>query len=150
MLFWSFGSEVETRPEIDRAIELGKTIALPRIVDREIQPRSWRPGEPLDATAFGAMEPADGRTLDPSEIDVVVTPGVAFDLDGYRIGYGAGFYDRFFTRLGRRVKKVAVGFEIQVVPDGVPRGSFDLPVDALVTEDRVVRFGSEVVSPRRT
>lgn len=145
LVFWSFGSEVETQPAIELALASGRSIALPRIVDGQIEPRSWRPGEPLEPTSFGAMEPAAGRALDASEIRVVVTPGVAFDLDGYRVGYGGGFYDRLFTRLGNRAARVGIAFELQLVEGSLPRGGFDLPIDLLVTQDRTIRFAK----PRR-
>ena len=143
LLFWSFGSEVQTRPAMELALAAGKSIALPRIVDGQIEPRSWRPGDPLEPTGFGAMEPATGRTLNTSEIDVVVTPGVAFDLHGYRIGYGGGFYDRLFTSLGESATRVGIGFEIQLVEGTLPRGRFDLPIEILVTQERTIRFTEE-------
>src|SRR5205085_9240911 len=130
------------RPAIDRVVSAGKQIGLPRIAGGDIEPRSWQEGEPLEAASFGAMEPVNGRRLEASEIDAVVTPGVAFDLEGYRVGYGAGFYDRLFATLDRDVSRVAIGFELQVVAGSLPRASFDLPVDVLVTQDRVVRFGA--------
>jgi 5-formyltetrahydrofolate cyclo-ligase len=140
LLFWSFGSEVDTRPAIDRALAESKLVALPRVVEGDIEPASWRPGEPLKAASFGAMEPIAGRVLDLSELDIVVTPGVAFDPRGYRVGYGGGFYDRMFSRLERRTERVGIGFEIQAVGYDLPRGAFDLPIDTLVTQDRVLRF----------
>jgi 5-formyltetrahydrofolate cyclo-ligase len=137
MAFWSFGSEVAMDPLIARLVEAGVTVALPRIVDGELEPRSWRPGEPVTETHFGAREPEGGRVLDPSEIGVVATPGVAFDRAGGRVGYGGGFYDRFLPRTP--AIRAAVGFGVQLVDGPLPGASFDLPVDVIVTESETIR-----------
>lgn len=137
MAFWSFGSEVPMDPLIARLVEAGVTVALPRIVDGHLEPRTWRPGEPVTETHFGAREPEAGRVLDPPELDVVATPGVAFDRAGGRVGYGGGFYDRFLPLTS--ALRVAVAFGVQVVDAPVPAAPFDLPVDAIVTETETIR-----------
>jgi 5-formyltetrahydrofolate cyclo-ligase len=137
LLFWSFGSEVPTRPLIDRLHERGVTVALPRIEGAELVPVRYVPGDPTTLTSFGAEEPVGGVRLDPSAIDVVGVPGVAFDRRGRRIGYGGGYYDRFLR--GLRAFTVGLAFELQVLDEDLPGGSFDLAVDAIVTEDGTVR-----------
>ena len=137
MLFWSFGSEVPTRPLIDRLHERGVAVALPRIEGAELVPVRYVPGDPTTLTSFGAEEPVGGVRLDPSAIDVVGVPGVAFDRRGRRIGYGRGYYDRFLR--GLRAFTVGLAFELQVLDEDLPGGSFDLAVDAIVTEDGTVR-----------
>jgi 5-formyltetrahydrofolate cyclo-ligase len=137
MAFWSFGSEVPMDPLIARLVEAGVTVALPRIVDGHLEPRTWRPGEPVTETHFGAREPERGRVLEPSEIDVVATPGVAFDRAGGRVGYGGGFYDRFLPLTP--ALRAAVAFGVQLVDRPLPGGPFDLPVDAIVTETETIR-----------
>ena len=121
MAFWSFGSEVPMDPLIARLVEAGVTVALPRIVDGHLEPRTWRPGEPVTETHFGAHEPEAGRVLDPSELDVVATPGVAFDRAGGRVGYGGGFYDRFLPLTP--ALRVAVAFGVQLVDDAGAGGA---------------------------
>lgn len=138
MVFWSFGTEVDTSPLIERWVAEGKTVALPRIEGSDIVPVTFVPGAPVTRTSFGAMEPAGGRVLDPSELDVVIVPGVAFDRSCNRIGYGAGYYDRFLPRTRAGVPAIAIGFALQVVPD-VPGGAMDRRVDAIVTEVEVIR-----------
>jgi 5-formyltetrahydrofolate cyclo-ligase len=137
MAFWSFGSEVPLAPLIARLVEAGATVALPRIVDGHLEPRTWHPGEPLTETHFGAREPKGGRVVDPGAIDVVATPGVAFDRGGGRVGYGGGFYDRFLP--STRALRVAVAFGVQLVDEPLPGASFDLPVDVIVTESETIR-----------
>ena len=115
MAFWAFGSELPTMPLIEELTSCGVRVALPRIVDGDLEPRTWRPGEPTTTTPFGALEPADGEALDPAEVDVIVTPAVAFDRAGRRVGYGGGFYDRFFPRARSGALRVGAAFGVQLV-----------------------------------
>ena len=99
----------------------------------------YAPGDAVTATSFGASEPSTGAALDPSAIDVVVTPAVAFDRSGRRVGYGGGFYDRFFPRTRTDTLRIGIGFDLQLVEEELPGGHFDLGLDAIVTESGVVR-----------
>jgi 5-formyltetrahydrofolate cyclo-ligase len=138
MVFWSFGSEVDTGPLIDRLHRSGVRVALPRIEDGDIAAVAYAPGDPVAPTGFGAMEPSGRDAVAPEEVDVVVVPGVAFDRAGGRVGYGGGFYDRFLARTRPQVPAIAIGFGVQVVEE-VPGGGGDRRVDAIVTEDEVIR-----------
>ena len=138
LAFWSFGSEVDTGPLIDRLRSRGATVALPRIEGGHIVPVLWTPGSTMTETSFGSMEPAEGRVLEASELDLIVVPGVAFDRSCRRVGYGGGFYDRLLTSTRSGTAAVAIAFGIQVV-DEVPTGSLDRTVDAIVTEAEVIR-----------
>lgn len=147
MLFWSFGSEVETQGVMERLIAMGKELALPRVEGREIVPVAYKPGDPLREAWFGAKEPLGTRVLAPTEIDVVVTPGLVFDRAGHRIGYGRGFYDRFLRRVRPDAFKVAVAFQEQL-RDEVPARSDDVPVDAIVTDSGTIRCRRDRRPPR--
>jgi 5-formyltetrahydrofolate cyclo-ligase len=141
MAFWSFGSEVPTAPLIAALHERGIRVALPRIRDGELLSLVHPPGAPTTATAFGAREPFPGAgSVDPAEIDVVVTPGLAFDRRGMRVGYGGGFYDRFFRLAASRACRVGLAFSLQLLEDELPAGPGDIPVHAVVTEREVVRI----------
>jgi 5-formyltetrahydrofolate cyclo-ligase len=137
LAFWSFGSEVDTAPLIDRLRSGGATVALPRVEDGDIVPVVWTPGSSMTETSFGSREPTDGRVLEAGELDLIVVPGVAFDRSCHRVGYGGGFYDRLLVRT-REGAAVAIAFGIQVV-DEVPSGPLDRTVDAILTEDDVIR-----------
>jgi 5-formyltetrahydrofolate cyclo-ligase len=137
MLFSSFGSEVPTGSLIGRLHERGVVVALPRIDGAALVPVTYAPGDPTTTTSFGAEEPVAGVPLDPSSIDVVGVPGVAFDRRGRRIGYGGGYYDRFLR--GLPAFTVGLVFGLQVVDADLPAGRFDLPVDAIVTEEETIR-----------
>jgi 5-formyltetrahydrofolate cyclo-ligase len=137
MVFWSFGSEVPTGSLIARLHERGVVVALPRIEDGELVPIPYVPGGPTTATSFGAEEPVGGEPIDTTSIDVVAVPGVVFDRRGRRIGYGGGYYDRFLRTLPAFT--VGLAFGLQVRDDDLPTGTFDVPVDAVVTDDETVR-----------
>ena len=139
MAFWSFGSEVPTAPLLALLRERGVRVALPRIEGSRLELRTWTPGDPVEATGFGAMEPVGGETVAPSVPDVVVTPAVAFDRTGRRVGYGGGFFDRLFDEVRPDAFRVGIAFDLQVVTEQLPAGAFDRTVDAVVTETEVVR-----------
>jgi len=139
MAFWSFGSEPDTAPLLAALDSRGIRVALPRIVGGDIQAYAHAPGDAVTVTSFGASEPSTGEALDPSTIDIVLTPAVAFDRSGRRVGYGGGFYDRFFPRTRPDTLRVGIGFDVQLVDQDLPSGHFDLGLDAIVTESGVSR-----------
>jgi 5-formyltetrahydrofolate cyclo-ligase len=140
MAFSSFGSEVDTGPLIEGLREAGIRVVLPRVEGPEVVAVAHEPGGPMAPASFGAQEPVGSDLVEPREVDLVIVPGVAFDRGGRRVGYGGGFYDRFLGRTRPGVPAVAVAFALQVV-DEVPAGAFDRRVDAIVTEDEVIRCG---------
>jgi 5-formyltetrahydrofolate cyclo-ligase len=137
MLYWSFGSEVPTDALIARLHERDATVALPRIDGSELVPVRFAPGDATEPTSFGAKEPAGGLAISPARLDVVAVPGVAFDRAGRRIGYGAGFYDRFLPATS--AVAVALAFEVQMVGEDLPAGRNDVDVDMIVTESETLR-----------
>jgi 5-formyltetrahydrofolate cyclo-ligase len=139
MGFWSFGSEVATPPLLEAMHARGVRVCLPRIEDGDLVAVAYEPGDPLRETSFGARQPAAGTIIAPEVLELVVTPGVAFDRFGNRIGYGGGFYDRFLRRTRRGVPRIAIAFDLQVLPRELPVGSFDLGVDVIVTETETIR-----------
>ncbi|MDH4113655.1 MAG: 5-formyltetrahydrofolate cyclo-ligase [Actinomycetota bacterium] len=144
LAFWSFGSEVPTASLIENLVHLGKQVALPRIEAGALVARAYRPGDPVTRTVFGAFEPRAGTLLQPGAIDVIAVPGVAFDREGRRVGYGGGFYDRFLPMTRTGATRIGLGYSIQLLPIGqvLPAGHFDLRVDAVVTDEEMVRCRS--------
>ena len=137
MVFSSFGSEVPTGPLVERLRARGIVVALPRIEGGDLVAVPFAPGDPVRATTFGAVEPVAPDVMDPAVLDVVGVPGVAFDRQGRRVGYGGGYYDRFLR--GLHAFTVAVAFGVQVVDRPLPAGNFDLPVQAIVSEQETIR-----------
>jgi 5-formyltetrahydrofolate cyclo-ligase len=141
LLTLPFGSEWDTGPLLSAALAGSKTVAVPRVnqerhmleihavcdAAREIAP-GYR----------GIPEPrADCPPVALASIDWVLVPGVAFDAEGRRIGYGGGYYDRLLPLLDRAAARVAGAFELQVV-ERVPAAPHDTTVDAIVTERRTL------------
>ena len=143
LAFWSFGSELPTAPLIDALGARGKRVALPCIVDGELEARTYVPGDRVTETSFGAFEPVDG-TLDATEIDVIAVPAVAFDRECRRIGYGGGFYDRFLPTTREDAVRAGFAAAVQLLPPGelLPAGHFDAQVHLVVTESETVRCRS--------
>jgi 5-formyltetrahydrofolate cyclo-ligase len=140
MVFASFGTEVGTEPIVDGLIQRRVRVALPRVDGDALVPVEYLPGDPMVIAAFGMPEPAGSAVVALEDIDLAITPGVAFDRGGHRVGYGGGFYDRFFAAARPEIVKVGVCFAVQLV-DEVPHGPFDERVDVIVTECEVVRCG---------
>lgn len=136
LAYWAFGSEVDLSPFLSGLDAV--VIALPRVIGPDIIPVSYHVGDPLEKTSLGPQEPMFGERIDPSDIEAVLTPGIAFDRSGGRLGYGGGYYDRFFSTLDPSVPRIGVAFSAQLV-EAVPRGRGDRPVDLIVTEEEIIR-----------
>ncbi|MFN2383074.1 MAG: 5-formyltetrahydrofolate cyclo-ligase, partial [Gemmatimonadota bacterium] len=95
----------------------------------------------LVVTARGLWEPVPdpARAIGAEAIDLVIVPGLAFDRQGHRLGFGAGLYDRFLA--GRQLPTVALAFSLQVL-DAVPHTHHDVPMDWIVTETVLITCGA--------
>lgn len=140
--FVAFRSEVETRPLLRWALGRGLVTAVPLIDGpRRLSAVRISSLEDLQLGTWGILEPRPGLArLDPGVIDVAVVPGVAFDEEGRRMGYGGGFYDSFLTQLRPDARRIALAFETQLM-EIVPSEDHDFRVDTVVTERRVLRCG---------
>jgi 5-formyltetrahydrofolate cyclo-ligase len=108
--------------------------------------REWRPDVEMIEGPYGAMVPAVGVWLKPL---LLITPLLAFDAEGWRLGYGGGFYDRTLARLRAARRTVAVGFAYSAQQVGaVPREPTDQRLDAVVTERGLMPVG-QFTSPER-
>jgi 5-formyltetrahydrofolate cyclo-ligase len=141
LLTLPFGSEWDTRALVAAALARSKTVALPRVnlATRMLDLCAIARLEDDAAPGYrGIPEPAAHcRLLDLASVDWVLVPGVAFDADGGRIGYGGGFYDRLLPLLRADAYRIAGAFEMQIV-DRVPAASHDVTVAAIITEARTI------------
>lgn len=132
--------EVETREIVLEGLARGKRILCPRVRPRPrgLESLEIRSLDDLEENDRGLWEPDPerARAVGPDEpIDLVVVPGLAFDRAGNRLGYGAGFYDRFLATTD--AVRVALAFSLQLV-DAVPVEPHDQPVDWIVTEREAI------------
>lgn len=145
MLYAPFRGELDTWP-LARLLEAaGCGVVLP-ITDRatrRLTPALVQGVNSLVAGAYGILEPAAGAyaELDPLELDAVVVPGACFDLHGYRIGYGGGYYDRFIPRLRSDCLTIGFGYDWQVV-DCLAHDPWDQSLSHLATEKRIVEIAN--------
>ena len=97
--------------------------------------KSW---EELNIGSYGILEPRIEkiRKTDINDIDLIIVPGVAFDLKGNRLGHGKGYYDRLLKNLNAPI--TALAFEFQII-ENVTTYKHDKPVDMIVTEDRIIK-----------
>ncbi len=138
MAYMTFGTEFITDALVRDALANAKTLVLPRIDRSQNRLETYAVQDlesELAAGPWGIREPLPDRcrAVAISEIDVVLVPGLGFNTDGDRIGYGRGYYDRLLQYRSRRTTLVAAAYSIQVV-DTVPVGEHDIPVDIVVTE----------------
>jgi 5-formyltetrahydrofolate cyclo-ligase len=140
--YWPKGDELDPRPLMAALDALGHNIGLPIVVRRgaPLLFRRWQPGDDLTPAGYGLFEPAvdQGRVIP----QVLFVPLLAFDRDGYRLGYGGGFYDRSLAELRSAGAVLAIGLAYagQEVAR-VPRGPEDQRLDRIVTETETIEIG---------
>jgi 5-formyltetrahydrofolate cyclo-ligase len=131
--------EVDTSAIIERAWRAGKRVFLPvTAAHGKMIFRETLPDTELALNRFGLWQPVSGRSIDANDIDVVVTPLVAFDSFGNRIGMGGGYFDRTFAFLGNRhhwlrPKLIGVAFECQRI-EKISPNPWDIPLFRVFTE----------------
>jgi len=129
--------EVETQELIIEMLSKGKCVVVP-VTDFEtgsLDHIKLDKFEDLEANKWGVLEPKAGSSVEPQKLDLVVVPMVGGDEQCNRIGYGEGFYDRFLQDVS--CPKIGLLFEKNIVPE-IPVEEFDIPLDAIITEQRVI------------
>jgi len=161
MCYVNFKNEVITKGFIERCLNENKRIAVPlvqkisctqeelnknctesinkrksEIVASEI----YNLENDLSKGTFGILEPLPEniREIDPRYIDMVIVPGVAFDLKRNRLGFGAGYYDRFLSKVRSNCIKIGICYEIQLMED-IPVSQYDIKMDMIITENRIIK-----------
>lgn len=134
--------EIDPSSALAEAAAGGATVALPRVATEAPRLRFHRADAgPLTSGRFGLREPvAAAPEIALDEIDVVIVPGLAFDAEGRRLGFGGGYYDGAFAAggSGKRPALIGLAYDFQIVAR-CPAGDGDIPVDLVVTDARVLR-----------
>ncbi|CAH2774456.1 MAG: 5-formyltetrahydrofolate cyclo-ligase (EC [uncultured Caballeronia sp.] len=137
--YWPVAGEFDARDVLTvwLALDASRKAALPVVV----APRAplvfhaWRPSVAMKKGRYGIPVPAEERVVVP---DLLVVPCVGFDADRYRLGYGGGYYDRTLANWPGGLAPATIGVAFESAKcDALPRGEFDLPLGAIVTESAV-------------
>jgi len=136
-------SEVATRPLIRKALDSNKRVLIPVVKKGDIDlffSEIKDLGKELAPGSFNIPEPKPEflRPQSLDTVDIIFVPGIVWDKDGYRLGWGRGYFDRVLKKLPEHVRSIGLSFNLQLVRN-VPRDQFDLPVNTVVTESRAVR-----------
>lgn len=130
--------EVDTIPMISSALLQGKRVCVPKVVADGLRFFEIKSLEyDLQVGSFGILEPIGGKEILPPQVELMIVPGVAFDRDGNRLGFGKGYYDRFLPKLRNKTPIIALAFDFQVI-DKVPSMIGDIRVHKIVTESRTI------------
>ena len=134
MIYYPIHNEVDLRPLLQR-YEGKKVFLLPVTHRRSIEPRQYLGEETMQRGRYSVPEPQTATFK--GKIDLILVPGVVFDLQCNRIGRGAGFYDRFLKK-HRRVTQLGVGYDFQVKNREIPHSFSDKPLDGVITPNQSI------------
>ena len=139
LLYFPFRSEIDTTIIIRKALQDCKKIILPRVWHKNLDLYFIENYEhQLKKSSYGIMEPVPElcKPAEISDIDLAIVPGICFDKNLNRLGYGGGFYDKLIPLLNNNVKKIALCFEMQMLPE-IPVLSHDTKMDEIITESNI-------------
>ena len=129
--------EINTQPIMEEVWKKHKKVLLPRAKKGRVMDFvPYTPETVLERSSFGILEPsAHLPAVEKEDIDLIIVPGLAYSQDGYRIGFGGGYYDRFLADYNGL--KISLVLKIQQMDEWTPE-TFDIPLDALITKDRII------------
>ncbi|GEK33924.1 5-formyltetrahydrofolate cyclo-ligase [Kurthia sibirica] len=131
--------EVDTIDLIEQLWKLGKNVAIPKCKHetKQMDFYIFTSFDELEVVFKQLQEPIVEQTtkIEKEMIDVLIAPGIAFDLAGYRVGFGGGYYDRFLVDFDKPT--ISMAFEVQIV-DKIPTDGYDLAICKIVTEERII------------
>ncbi len=137
LIFVSFGKEMDTSAIIERALSDGKNVACPRISGkRQMDFIGIRSRDDLKAGSFGILEPEEGGGPVYTK-GLVLAPGLAFDREFNRLGYGGGYYDVWMEKHGKGCLKYALSYDFQLIDD-VPHNEKDVQLDGIITPSAIL------------
>lgn len=130
LIYASSPIEVDTRAFIEYLLSEGKIVAVPKCEGKDMRFLVISSLSELVKSKFGVEEPIDGEEITDFSNTLCITPALSFNEKGYRLGYGGGFYDRFFEKYNG----IKLGICYEEFCGEIPTGEYDIPVDWVVTE----------------
>ena len=137
-LYYPFNNEVNVLPLIELLLKQKKRVVLPKVTGKTTM-EFYRIESTVDVelSKFGVYEPNTKSIVNKIEIDWMLIPGVGFNSKGYRLGYGAGYYDRYLEE--HQFKTVGICFDFQIT-DAFEINEYDVPLDFIISENRLLQF----------
>jgi 5-formyltetrahydrofolate cyclo-ligase len=140
-LYYPILNEVQTFQIIYQAIMNSKTVCLPTIVNEQINFFKFDPTKRLRLGKYGIMEPEPSCENMNHFLDTVVTPGIVFDTAGNRIGYGKGYYDKFFnSNASQTMTLVGLGYDFQLILEIISCNPNDAKMSTVISDKRLVHL----------
>lgn len=140
MVYFHIRSEVRTHELVEFLLQENRTVLAPVVVGKgKLEAyQVLDPKRDLHVAEFGISTPILSRCehLPPERLDCIIVPGIAFQEEGWRIGYGGGYYDRFLPRCPQ-AHTIGAAFEMQMVPNAFPE-VWDQPLKQIATEERII------------
>ena len=133
--YYSIGSEVRTQDILQEILNAGKELALPKVVKNDLVFKKISSFSELEPGNFSVMEPKDKCEI-VKNLDIVIVPAIALSKDGFRLGYGFGYYDRYLH--GKKSTTIALSYAKQVIKS-FPHDDHDIKMNFMVTEDKAIR-----------
>lgn len=131
--YMPYNQEVRTIPILEHALQNGKRVAVPKVYGDEMRFIYVTDLNAMKKSSCGIPEPVDDGPVADDPNAVVLMPGLAFDRQGHRIGYGGGFYDKFLAKETNH-PKIALCYDFQMLPF-IETDAFDIPVDQVIWTD---------------
>ncbi len=142
-LYASMADEVQTKVLIEESLRAGKRVCLPYITDKHnsmMEAAEIFSLNELKTGAYGILSVAEDklRIVAPEQLDFVLIPAVAVDKNGYRLGMGGGYYDRYIART-HKAELIAAVYDCQLA-QWIPTDEHDIQVDAIITEKQIIKL----------
>lgn len=141
LCYVSCRSEVSTVELIEHSLKAGKTVGVPKVEGDDMCFYKIMSMDDLEPGYFGVLEPKTCKPIEETNNSLVIVPGLVFDLDLNRIGYGKGFYDRYFQKaetVGNSLIKCGIAYDMQIC-DRIETDQYDRHLDMIITEKRIIR-----------
>ena len=136
-IYLGYGSEIDTISFVKSMFLDGKNVCIPKtnIEDKTMEAVIITDLDNLEEDKYGILEPISNyKVINKNDIDLVIMPGLAFDNNGGRLGYGGGYYDKFLMDCSEDKFKIALAYNFQVI-ESVPKEEHDILVDCIITEE---------------
>lgn len=123
-------------------MSLGAEVAIPKVNEstNELKHLLFESEDQLEISPYGIPEPKKGRVIAAEHFDIVFVPLLGFDKNGYRVGYGAGYYDRFLKKCNPRCKFIGISHFDEVLEPIEDLHNDDIPLHAVITPTEIIRF----------